>query len=111
MLSRMINFLIFYHSYVTTPQCTEPHRRNITFILITFQQVEPECFLTITIFCDVTQCRLVARNNLASYQTTLRHIAEDIYRHNNHCQNTKSHFNLPHVLSKKWNAAVSSNTG
>jgi len=32
----MINFLIFYHSYVTTLQCTEPHRRNIVFILITF---------------------------------------------------------------------------
>jgi len=60
-LSRMINFLIFDHSYVITPQCIKLHRRNIVFILNAFQQVEPECFLTFAVFCDVMQCGLVAR--------------------------------------------------
>jgi len=97
----MINFLIFYHSYVTTPQCIKLHRRNIVFISIAFQQVETESFLTFAGLCDVTQCGLAARNSLASYQTTLRHMAQDICLRKNHCQNTKFHLNLPHVLSKK----------
>ena len=106
-ISRTIKFLIFYHSYVTTPQRIKLHRRNIVFILIAFQQVEPECFPTFAVFCDVIQCGLVARNSLASYQITLRHIAEYIFLHNNHCQTTKSHLNLPRVLSKKCEMQLS----